>query len=65
MTLGPAVTTSTSSSTPTVTVNFVLTPPSTYLTSGSQVVSGNATRPGMLFTLSNSVQAVSGLGRPQ
>jgi hypothetical protein len=56
----------TMSSTPTpVTLNFVLTPPSQFLSNSAQILSGFATRPAIEFTLSNSSETIFGFGTAQ
>ena len=75
MTLTPAAlsttttttTTTTSSSSTSATVNFVLTPPITYLTTAaySATPSGNASRPGIEFTTTNAAETLSGIGIAQ
>jgi phosphate-selective porin len=72
MTLGPAAsasstTTTTTTSSAALTVNFVLTPPITYPTTNaySASPSGNASRPGIEFTLTSAGETLAGFGIAQ
>jgi hypothetical protein len=68
MTLGPPTSTSsTTTSSTALTVNFVLTPPISYPTTSaySASPSGNASRPGIQFTLTSTGETLSGFGIAQ
>src|ERR1700722_16492114 len=70
MTLGPPTTTTTTTTTTSstaLTVNFVLTPPITYPTTNaySASPSGNASRPGIEFTLTSAGETLAGFGIAQ
>ncbi len=55
----------TTSTTPLMTLNFVLIPPVAYVTNGTASLTGSADRPSLLFTTSNTTEILSGYGRAQ
>lgn len=58
-------TTTTSGGTTSWTINFVVVPPVTYAVNGSAILTGNADRASMLFSLQSSTETIFGYGRAQ
>jgi len=61
----PPKTTGAGTTTPLVSANFVLIPPVAYVANGTASLTGNADRPSLLFTTSNTSEILSGYGRAQ